>query len=119
MILKRIQYNNGYGCQCCRRDWEEVEWVDEKEASDIKTFFKENLPLFHQNCNAGGKVGIKYQKEGVTVFGIEADIYKMGWDFYACKGEVDFEDTVKIPVKYENGTPSFDLSVLDSFYGLS
>ena len=117
-ILKVTQFNNGYGCQCCRQDWTETEWIDESELPNIEKFFEENLPKFYKNGNEGGMVGTLFEKDGEVLFGIYADIYRAGFTFYAYKGTVDNEEEMEIPCDYNVFAPKFDLSGLKSFYNI-
>lgn len=112
-ILKRMQFNNGYGCSCCRNDWEETEWICEDEVPNLKEFFKTQLSVFDKNCGQGGCVGVTYEKNGIILFGVTADIYRIGWDFYAVKGDTDTPDEIKIP---EVGRLSFNLDFVWDFY---
>ena len=86
-ILRREQYNNGYGCSCCRRDWEETDWIDEADAIDFETLLTETIKELDNNCSDGGLVGIVYEKDGEVLYGIEANIYKVDWEFYAVFGD--------------------------------
>lgn len=119
-ILKRKQFNNGYGCQCCRRDWEETEWIDESEMPTIRDFFENELIKFDQNCADGGCVGITYEKDGLVLFGVEADIYKAEWYFNAIQEDDDAYLTKRIPeVSRKNYRDVvFDLQTVWDFYGI-
>lgn len=119
-VLKKMQFNNGYGCSCCRQDWEESEWIDESEMPTIKEFFESKLDEFDTNCNEGGCVGITYEKDGFILFGVEASIYKAGWDFYAIKkDENDYsEHCIREKERTYKGV-IFDLDAVWDFYGIS
>ena len=85
-VIERKIYNNGYGCSCCRRDWEDTEWIDGEEMISFKTLLTETIKEFNKNANNGGCVGIIYEKDGETLYGIISNIYKVGWEFYAVFG---------------------------------
>lgn len=120
-VLKRMQFNNGYGCSCCRHDWEESEWIDEDEMPTIKDFFENEMIKFDTNCDEGGCVGITYEKDGMVLFGVEAEIYRAAWYFYAIKEDDDSYETKKIPeVSRKNYRDVvFDLQTVWDFYGIS
>jgi len=86
-ILRREQYNNGYGCSCCRRDWKKTDWIDEADVIDFETLLTETIKKLDQNCDGGGLVGIVYEKDGEVLYGINANIYRAGWEFYAVFGD--------------------------------
>lgn len=117
-ILKRMQFNNGYGCSCHRQDWEESEWIDESEMPTIKDFFENNLNEFDKNCNRGGCVGITYEKDGMVLFGVEATIYKAYWFFEAIKEDEDAYLTHSIHEQHTYKGTVFDLNSIWEFYGL-
>ena len=119
-VLKRMQFNNGYGCSCCRQDWEETEWIDEAEVPDLKEFFQTWLSVFDKNCSKGGCVGITYEKDGIVLFGVAANIHHVLWHFYAIKGDSDNFDEFKIPeIKRDtSGNVEFNLAPVWSFYGV-
>lgn len=106
-ILKKTYYNNGYGCSCCRQDWEDTEWIDEKELPSVEDFFNNNLQLFDSNAGNGGEVGTTYEKDGEIIFGITPDIYKAGWNFYAIWGDCDYPKTIKIKEDREYGKVTY------------
>lgn len=120
-VLKRMQFNNGYGCSCCRRDWEESEWIDEDEMPTIKDFFENEMVQFDTNCANGGCVGITYEKDGMVLFGVETDIHRVAWNFHAIKEDEDSYETKKIPeVSRKNYRDVvFDLDVVWDFYGIN
>lgn len=89
-ILRREYYNNGYGCSCCRRDWEETTWIEEEKMISFETLLTETIKEFDKSCDDGGLVGFVYEKDGEVLYGIEANIYKVGWDFYAVIGEEEY-----------------------------
>lgn len=119
-VLKRMQFNNGYGCSCCRQDWEESEWIDESEMPTIKEFFENNLNEFDKNCNKGGCVGITYEKDGNVLFGVYADIYRATWFFDAIKEDEDsyLEHRIREKERTYNNV-IFDLDPVWDFYGIS
>ena len=103
-VLKRMQFNNGYGCSCCRRDWEETEWINEDEIIDFETLLTETIKEFNKKASDGGCVGITYEKDGQTLYGIEPDIYKVGWSFYAVfGGEADYYYENELLIKNYEG----------------
>jgi hypothetical protein len=94
-VLKREFYNNGYGCSCCRKDWEEISWIDETEMPTVEEFFTEYLRTFDLNASQGGIVGISYESNGEILFGIEPQIYSADWNFVVKWGNVDYPTVVK------------------------
>lgn len=120
-VLKRMQFNNGYGCQCCRCDWEESEWIDESEMPTIKDFFENEMIKFDTNCANGGCVGITYEKDGIVLFGVEAEIHRATWYFLAIKEDEDNYEEKKIPeISRKNYRDVvFDLQTVWDFYGLN
>lgn len=112
-VLRRMQFNNGYGCSCCRRDWEDTEWIDEYEMIDFETMLTETIKEFDENAGDGGCVGIIYEKDGKTLYGIEPNIYKVGWEFYAVfDGEADYDYENKLLIKnYEGVSRSKSYSI--------
>lgn len=86
-ILRREQYNNGYGCSCCRHDWEETDWINETDIIPFETLLTETIKELDNNCNKGGLVGVVYEKDGEVLYGIDANIYRAGWEFYAVWGD--------------------------------
>lgn len=84
--LKRTQYNNGYGCSCCRIDWEETEWISEDDMIDFETLLTDEIKDLDKGASYGGCVSIVYEKDGQTLYGIVSNIYKVGWEFYAVFG---------------------------------
>jgi len=120
-VLKRMQFNNGYGCSCCRHDWEETEWIGEDEVPSYKDFFQTWLSIFDKNCSTDGCVGICYEKDGAILFGVTASIYRACWHFCAVKGDVDNPDEFIIPEverKCGAGNVSFDLDAVWAFYAV-
>lgn len=94
-VLERTQFNNGYGCSCCRSDWEEIEWINEDEMIDFETLLTETIKELDKGASDGGCVGIVYEKDGQTLYGITSDIYKAGWTFYAVfggKADCDYKE---------------------------
>ncbi len=77
MVLKRTDFNNGYGCSCCRRDSEESEWIEEK---DMLTF-EEIIDLAYKHP-LEDEVGIQYEKDGKVLYGFRSEIYTVGSDVY-------------------------------------
>ena len=103
-VIKRTIYNNGYGCSCCRRDWEDTEWIDEEEMINFETLLKETIKKFDENAGNGGCVGIIYEKDGQTLYGITSTIYRAGWEFYAVfGGEADHEYTNEFLIQNYQG----------------
>ena len=91
-VIERKIYNNGYGCACCRQDWENTEWIDEKEMISFETLLTETIKEFNKNANDGGCVGIIYEKDGKTLYGVDSNIYRVSWEFYAVfGGEADYD----------------------------
>lgn len=122
-VVKRLQFNNGSGGSCGRRDWEEFEYIDASEVPDIRSFFMNELPKFDRNCNRGGVVGCRYEtKSGAILFGVYTEIHPETWKFFAVKGdgaeyeEVEIQQTRRICSDSFCTYPVFDLSVLDGFY---
>ena len=106
-ILKRTYYNNGYGCSCCRQDWEDTEWIDEEELPSVEDFFNHDLKIFDGNVDRGGEVGVTYEKDGEILFGITPDIYRAAWYFYATWGNCDFPIEIKIQEDREWGKVTY------------
>jgi hypothetical protein len=76
MILVRNYYNNGYGCSCCRSDWEEVDWINESDMLSFEELIalakesKEHVTDDDYHC------GTIYQKDGKTLYGFTTKIYR-------------------------------------------
>lgn len=82
-VLERTEYNNGYGCSCCRRDWEETEWIKENDMIPFETLITETVKKLNKNAADGGCVSIIYESDGNILYGIRATIYRVGWYFKA------------------------------------
>ena len=88
MILKRTFYNNGYACSCCRRDWEETEWIDEKEmlsTEQLDAVIEHSLDNVTDDCLVAG---IVYEKDGVELYGFKLDIYRASTEVRLCMDSV-------------------------------
>ena len=81
MILERTSWNNGYGCGCCRQDWENTKWIEE---SDMKSFSEIIDEAYTSPLE--DTVGIQYERDGKVIYGYESDIFRMGSDVYIIKG---------------------------------
>jgi len=81
MILKRDEWNNGYGCSCCRSDWENVEWIEE---SDMKSFSEIVNYVFNRKYLTDNNIhaGLIYEKDGKVLYGFSTRIYKAGNDAF-------------------------------------
>lgn len=122
MVLHRKQFNNGYGCSCCREDWEETDWVKDEEVPSIEEFFSQKLSDCIKAFNTGGMVGATYEKDGKILFGVEMDINRVNFSFRAVKGDVDDPEELTLEELEEPGnvpfdSPSrFDLEAVYAFY---
>lgn len=112
-ILKRSKFNNGYGCSCCRKDWETTEWIDENEMVDFRILLTQVIENLNANASDGGCVGIFYEKDGKTLYGIDSNIYKIGWEFYAVfGGDADYDYENELLIKgYEGDSNKKSYSV--------
>lgn len=61
----------------------------------------------------GGCVGIFYEKDGKTLYGIDSNIYKIGWEFYAVfGGDADYDYENELLIKgYEGDSNKKSYSV--------
>ena len=112
-VLERRIFNNGYGCSCCRDDWEETSWIDENEMIDFQTLLTEAIKELQDNVWGGGIVGIVYEKDGKILYGVDPYIYKMGATFYAvfggeCGEDGDYEN--ELMIKDYEGVYRYDKS---------
>ena len=117
-VIERKIYNNGYGCACCHQDWEDTEWIDEEEMISFETLLTETIKEFNENAGDGGCVGIVYEKDGQTLYGIEPNIYRVGWEFYAVfGGEADYDYENELLIKnYEGVSRDEPYSVEDILF---
>lgn len=108
-ILQRSFYNNGYGCDCCRQDWENSDWIEESymltfeqmvdkafECFETPKDEDERAPLYE-----GGCVGMAYEKEGETIYGFRSRIYRIGGDVYVKIGNEEYmihSDAERVPI---------------------
>ncbi|MCK9279186.1 MAG: hypothetical protein M0P71_00965 [Melioribacteraceae bacterium] len=81
-ILKKIFENNGYGCNCCRRDEEYSEWIEESEMLSLREILYEAIECANTIIGIGGCVGTVYEKDGDVLYGFTSDIYTTGGDIY-------------------------------------
>ena len=88
MILERTESNNGYGCSCCRQDWEDSEWIDESEMMSFKAIIEEAYtnPL-------EGVVGRQYEVNGKILYGYRSDIFRAGSDVYIIDHDKELQIT--------------------------
>lgn len=90
MILQRDTYNNGYGCSCCRHDWEDTEWIDEKEMDSLEEIinYVYNREWYDSNCNHLGKL---YEKNGKVIYGFQVDFYRVQEDVWIIIGDRKYQ----------------------------
>ena len=114
-VIKRTIYNNGYGCSCCRQDWEDTEWIDEEEMISFETLLTETIKEFDENAGCGGCVGLIYEKDGKTLYGIDSNIYRVGWEFYAVfGGDADYDYEYELLIRdYEGVSKSMSYTIDD------
>jgi hypothetical protein len=118
-VVKRYYYNNGYGCSCCRLDWEDFEWIDEEEIPSVEEFFcHDTLDFLDKNVANGGIVGVTYEKDGRILYGIISVIYRAVWYFNAVWGDCDFYDEheIKIDRMSSDGTKFGTEEILKKYY---
>ena len=94
-VLKREFYNNGHGCSCCRKDWEETFWIDENEIPTIEEFFTKHLETFDLNASKGGLVGVCYENNGKILFGLKPQINTADWNFDAVWGDCEYPTRIE------------------------
>ena len=88
MILERTDQNNGYGCSCCRVDWEICRWIE-----------KDNMRSFEEIINEAytspleDVVGRRYEDQGKVLYGYRSDVYKAGSDVYVIIGNSKMQIT--------------------------
>ena len=88
MILERTFWNNGYGCSCCRQDWEDSEWIEE---SNMKSFIEIIDEAYESSLE--GVVGRQYEREGKIIYGYRSDIFRAGSDVYIIKDKMEIQIT--------------------------
>ena len=98
-VIIREFYNNGYGCSCCRRDWENSSWIDEKEMLSLDDLLAQIYKFDKHASGEGGCVGAQYESDGKILYGIKPEIYKTRWDFYFVFGDEDDPCEILIPEK--------------------
>ena len=88
MILERTEWNNGYGCSCCRQDWENSEWTDESDMRSFEEIIDEAFSSPLEDI-----VGRRYERDGKIIYGFESRIFRMGSDVYILKGDSKIQIT--------------------------
>lgn len=77
MVLERTDWNNGYGCSCCRVDWKTCRWIEK----DNMRSFEEIIDEAYTNP-LEDIVSRRYEDDGKVLYGYRSDIYRAGSDVY-------------------------------------
>lgn len=75
MYLKLIEENNGYGCSCCSSQYDTHEWTE--TIPSFKEVYFDALV-----ATLDGAISIRYEKDGILLYGFESNIYRKGMDTY-------------------------------------
>ena len=85
MILERNTWNNGYGCSCCRSDWNSSDWIEEGEITPLTEIIDY---IYDENWKGNDNhLELLYEKDGKTLYGFHIDYYKAREDVYIMIGE--------------------------------
>lgn len=74
-VLRRIHYNNGYGCSCCGRNWEKATWINRSEMLSLDALVQ--LAKYSAEHLADDPViaGVIYESNGKIEYGYKMNIY--------------------------------------------
>ena len=89
-VLRRREWNNGYGCQCCAQNWEETDWIEETDMIPIEKMFG-IIDRARKKMSDDHQIAETYEKEGEVLYGYDARIYKVGEDSFIVWGNQKFE----------------------------
>ena len=99
-IVERKIFNNGYGCSCCRKDWEETNFIDESDMIPFETLLTDTIKKLERNIGYGGVVGIIYEKNNKTLYGVNSEIGRALSELSAVfGGEDDGNYLYEMPIK--------------------
>jgi hypothetical protein len=75
MILMTSSWDNGYNCTCCRQETEDIEWIQEKDAVSPEDLY-DNRNAHLSSNEYFRNLGLKYERDGELLYGIERTIIK-------------------------------------------
>jgi hypothetical protein len=89
VILKSYTTNNGYGCSCCSRTYNDSDWIDEF-----------TLPSFEEVVGAafmvepcgdfGDTIYLVYEGDGKIIYGYDLDVRKGGYTIRILIGDQQY-----------------------------
>ena len=85
-ILRRRVWNNGYGCSCCARDWEDTDWIDPEEMIPFEDLF-DHIDKNRESMSDSHLIRDQYEKDGEILYGFSSRYYRVGEDTYIHWGE--------------------------------
>ena len=99
-IVERKIFNNGYGCSCCREDWEETNFINESDMIPFETLLTDTVKKLERNIGYSGVVGIIYEKNNKTLYGVNSEIGRALSELSAVFGGGDDGDYLyEMPIK--------------------
>lgn len=85
-VLLSTTRNNGYGCSCCSRTWDDHEWVEKEDMLSFEEVIKKAL-----NCDPYGDWGdtieFVYEENGEYLYGYDIYVNRSYADIYIWIGE--------------------------------
>ena len=79
-------WNNGYGCSCCRRDWDNHEWIEESDMESLERII--DILYYREWYDSDfNQLGLRYEKEGSIIYGYEIDYHRATDESYLLLGE--------------------------------
>jgi hypothetical protein len=94
MILETRMYNNGYGCSCCRNDWENKKWIEESEMESFESIVNCILNGTYYNEDENDyNSGLIYEKDGEILYGYRIKIYKATDESFILIGDNEYKVT--------------------------
>jgi len=95
-LNKKLKINkiNGYGCSCCRNDWENKEWIEESEMESFESIVNCILnDTYYNEDNGDYNSGLIYEKDGKILYGYKIKIYKATDEAFILIGDKEYKVT--------------------------
>jgi hypothetical protein len=92
MILETRMYNNGYGCSCCRDDWENKEWIEEKDMESFE-YIVDCLLSGSYYDGSDYDSGLIYEEDGKILYGYIVKVYRATDESFILIGDNKYKVT--------------------------